>query len=660
MRAAYLVLAIYIGGFAAAQTNRSLSDLALSSPPVIDGVIAEGEWAEAKIADGFVDIFSGAATPYATRFHVGTTADALWIAAVCTDPNPSGLQATEYRRDASLEGNDRIIVYLNLFNSHSEQDANEFEIGAGGGMTAEFAGGRASKREWQGEWDAKAKITADGYIIEVRIPWRILASPGGGVRDIEVNFGRYISRTQQAVLWSNIGPDERLERNGTLQDVTLPTPEAASQLSLLPYQVVGYDGERDSHVFDTGFDVRYQVGTRATLLGTVNPDFRNLENAILGLSVSRFERLADERRPFFVEGGDYFGLGGMSVRLLAPQRIGAFDAGAKFFGKLSDADVLSALATVRFDHETNAVVRYRRTWDARSSLTAGVASHDDSAAGISNLAAHVDLTLGGPRWSFDTYLSASTDSEAGSGNRMDFDANYSDGIVSGHVGWQQISSDFLPRIGFAPRRGFEGWNGRISYERQFATGPMIEFDAGFFAMLTEREGSGGTYLDLFEGEMGVDLRNGLSVGVGATYLNFLGARDEIIGIGIAYPNNDPYRSIEVGVNVGRIEGDGYRSIEVGGNYRFASRLSLGASAEFSWLGDEFEEQHVLAASYEISSFQSIAGRAVYQDGELNWYLSFRHSGNLGAEYYVILGNPNSDSFASRLVLKAVFPFEIRF
>ena len=36
------------------------------------------------------------------------------------------------------------------------------------------------------------------------------------------------------------------------------------------------------------------------------------------------------------------------------------------------------------------------------------------------------------------------------------------------------------------------------------------------------------------------------------------------------------------------------------------------------------------------------------------------SGNLGNEYYVILGDPNAPTFRARLTLKAVFPLSFGF
>ena len=47
--------------------------------------------------------------------------------------------------------------------------------------------------------------------------------------------------------------------------------------------------------------------------------------------------------------------------------------------------------------------------------------------------------------------------------------------------------------------------------------------------------------------------------------------------------------------------------------------------------------------------------ANFQLGRMTWYASYRQSGYAGAEYYVILGDPNADRFTERLMAKAVLP-----
>ena len=71
-------------------------------------------------------------------------------------------------------------------------------------------------------------------------------------------------------------------------------------------------------------------------------------------------------------------------------------------------------------------------------------------------------------------------------------------------------------------------------------------------------------------------------------------------------------------------------------------------------------QLITSANWDISKDQSISGRAVYSGNDWNGYLSYRKSGGYGAEYFVILGDPNAETFRSSVIVKAVYPFEIKY
>jgi hypothetical protein len=68
---------------------------------------------------------------------------------------------------------------------------------------------------------------------------------------------------------------------------------------------------------------------------------------------------------------------------------------------------------------------------------------------------------------------------------------------------------------------------------------------------------------------------------------------------------------------------------------------------------------ILGANYDLGRDMSISGRMVRNGRDTNAYLAFRKSGNRGAEYFVIFGDPNARKFETALVIKAVFPFELK-
>jgi hypothetical protein len=116
---------------------------------------------------------------------------------------------------------------------------------------------------------------------------------------------------------------------------------APGRAELLPY-VVGRssnvpatagDPFSTPHAMDgrVGFDGRVLVASNLTLNATINPDFGQVEVDPAVVNLTDFETSLDERRPFFVEGAGYFGLGGLScffcsrvssLSMLATRRIG--------------------------------------------------------------------------------------------------------------------------------------------------------------------------------------------------------------------------------------------------------------------------------------------------------------------------------------------------
>ncbi|MGI8924810.1 MAG: carbohydrate binding family 9 domain-containing protein [Fimbriimonadales bacterium] len=654
MRFSLSMILTFVATLSLAQ-NREIPGKELTKPPVIDGVISEVEWAEAAESGGFVDPVTGKETEFDTKVLAGYDSSNIYFAVKATDPSPNLIRMSEYRRGADMEGDDKIVVVINPYGTFREEDFSEFEVNPRGAARADFAGGRASKREWEGDWEAAGKATASGYEVEIRIPWRILRLPSAGTRNLTFNFGRYIARKQQELFWANLGTQERFELSGIWKDVKVPAVQTGSVIQALPYQVAGL--AEDGHIFNTGVDLRYQVGSQITTLATINPDFANVESAVLGIEFSRFERLADERRPFFVEGSSFFGIGGMSARLFAPQRIGQIDFGAKGFGQITANDSIGALVTGRLGEETAGVFRYRKTFGPRASINAGYVGFDDPEG--HNHAYGIEAYYDGPRWGGDLIFSQTDDELVGVGSRLDADITYGDGTLFAFGGWQRISEDFLPRLGFAPRKGFQGFSMFAGYEKEWRSGPFRHFEIGAEFVDRLKENGNGVFERGQAASISFSQRNGLFYGVDFENFNFEGDIVRVAGFGIGYPSDDPNHRIEMGGNVGEVEGEDYHDVALSATYRFPNRLTTSAALQFVRETGQNEFQHIFGATYELSEFRSVSGRAIVGDQGVNWYVAFRQSGNLGTEYYLIIGDPRANSFENKVVLKVVTPLTIK-
>jgi hypothetical protein len=183
---------------------------------------------------------------------------------------------------------------------------------------------------------------------------------------------------------------------------------------------------------------------------------------------------------------------------------------------------------------------------------------------------------------------------------------------------------------------------------------------GLEAFKSENLTGGGTYLHSLGFDANVTTRSAWDFDLFYENEEFQGEKAELFGFGIEYPENDPYRNFGIGVTGGTVDGERYSLVGLSANYRFSNRITVTPSFQSELEGGERQTLGIIGLSYEIDRFRSIGGRAVIRDGESNWYLAYRQSGNLGVEWYVILGDPNADSFQRRLIVKAVIPLSLKF
>ncbi len=616
-------------------------------PPTIDGKVTSEEWANMSSATGFVDEATGqAAEP--GEFWVGYDAKFIYFAAkIQTDP--AKVRATEYRENVSLQSDDAVYLAVDPFGTGGQ--LNRFGVNAKGATDIRIAGGRAAKREWLGEILAGGRKTETGYEVEARIPWAIMRLPAPGVRDLRLLVARYDANTQRSTLWVHLP-------NGNSdipfwRGVDLPTSGSNRAIKLLPYFYGGFS--EDDHIANAGLDVKTSLTDRVDAVATFNPDFRNVENQILSLDFSYFERLAGESRPFFVEGGDYFRTS-RDAPLFASQRIRKFDAGFKTFGQITDRTNFAVLNTIDFGERNNFVVNARHQMTDNTGFTGGLTTLAD-AKGSDNTSTFLSFdTAKNGLGIFGQHMS-SRDTTEGSGHRYNTGFFYERSGWEGSLEYVEISPNFFPRLGFAPERDMKGITTSFEYTKPVAKGPIMEWGAGVSARnLTAINGA--QYRRGYDFNTSLTFRDGTDLDIGAAFEKFRGSDDHLYFFSLEHPRGDSYRHWQLDYQTGRIDGQRYDSFSGQVAYRPVERFQLSLTGEEVHHFEKFT-QVILGANYDIGKDMSVSGRAVRRGRDLNAYLAFRKSGSKGAEYYVILGDPNARTFQRALVVKAVFPLELR-
>jgi hypothetical protein len=172
---------------------------------------------------------------------------------------------------------------------------------------------------WDGIWETATSIDADGWNVEMRIPYSQLRFPKHDEYVWGINFARKIERHNEENHWSLVkkGSGIWVSGFGELRGIRDINPPA--RLEILPYVASSAEAlvdepgnpfKKNVNLFGrVGADVKVGLGSNFTLNTTINPDFGQVEVDPAVVNLTQFETFFEEKRPFFVEGSDYFNFG---------------------------------------------------------------------------------------------------------------------------------------------------------------------------------------------------------------------------------------------------------------------------------------------------------------------------------------------------------------
>ena len=163
---------------------------------------------------------------------------------------------------------------------------------------------------------ARPPSTADGWIVEMRIPFNQIRFPKKDEYVWGVNFRRVIKRKNETASFSWVPKNEQafVSKFARLEGLSGIGP--GTHVEITPY-VTGqgqFRPEEPGNPFETGrksignagFDVKLGLSGNLTLDATVNPDFGQVEVDPAVVNLSAYETFYEEKRPFFIEGASIF------------------------------------------------------------------------------------------------------------------------------------------------------------------------------------------------------------------------------------------------------------------------------------------------------------------------------------------------------------------
>jgi hypothetical protein len=242
------------------------------------------------------------------------------------------VQAPVGRRD-NVREMEHLAVSLDTY--HDRRTAYTFVVTASG-VRGDWYHPRDDERAQESSfdpvWQAAARVDADGWTAELRIPFSQLRFTGTGAQTWGVNFQRWVASRNEDDLWAPVPQNVRAwpSRFGTLAGIdgvrptrrveVLPYAAQASRVNAAHHPANPFDDGRNLTT-RVGGDVKVGLGPNLTLDATVNPDFGQVEADPAVVNLSAFEINFPERRPFFIEGAPLLRGGGNNY--FYSRRVGA-------------------------------------------------------------------------------------------------------------------------------------------------------------------------------------------------------------------------------------------------------------------------------------------------------------------------------------------------
>lgn len=328
---------------------------------VLDGRLDEPEWRLVEPVTRFVQTepLDGAPASERTEVHVLYDEDALLVGARLHDSSGS-VKKRLGRRDTYLTDSDWFYVMLDTHHDHIT--AVQFSVNPAGVKRDELTSGGRGDVSWNAVWDAAVTVDSAGWTVEMRIPFSQLRFGSAPVQTWGIQLSRRIHRLQENSVMAHTPRSERggVARYGHL--VPLESLGQGRRFELQPYTLARaeYVEAPEGNPFRTGsdlfggvgLDVKYRATSSMTLDATINPDFGQVEVDPAVVNLTAFETSFDEKRPFFVEGGDIFSFGAGSGEIARrgiyySRRIGRAPQGsnrsdARFTDRPDAATILAA------------------------------------------------------------------------------------------------------------------------------------------------------------------------------------------------------------------------------------------------------------------------------------------------------------------------------
>ena len=302
-------------------SDKTIEAVRLTGKITIDGILSEDIWKR----PGFDEFYQqepheSEKASLRTEVWLAYDDDAIYYAAKYYDSDPDSILARLVRRDFVWgDPSDGTVLYLDSYGD--KRNGYFFYVNAAGTLADGLLENDSKQTDltWDAVWEGVPHIDADGWSVEIRVPFSQLRFKKSDLQVWGVNVERYISRKAETAMIAFTPRNENgfASRFPSLTGIKGVSPK--TKVELLPYitakaEYVGHDKENPfnpGHRYTpgVGIDIRSSLGSSLTLNATVNPDFGQVEVDPATVNLTDVETVFQEKRPFFTEGVNIFRFG---------------------------------------------------------------------------------------------------------------------------------------------------------------------------------------------------------------------------------------------------------------------------------------------------------------------------------------------------------------
>ena len=419
-----------------------------------------------------------------------------------SDPNPSKIRAPYGDRDNVASYTDYGGIILDTRNDGKTgilllANPRGIQYDA---VTDDTTGNEDSSPDFY--WESEGRITKDGWVLEMRVPFSSLRYPKGNPQTWAILLYRNYPRDFRYQLFS-----AKLPRGGNCfvcRSNVLTGLEglpSGGKLIVAPYITGKEQGEPRGDLgtdfvnkpirVDGGGDVKWTPNENTALDGTLNPDFSQIESDVAQIAANqRFALFFPEKRPFFLEGIELFST---PVQAVYTRTITSPRWGARATGKLGQTAYTVLVTQDRGGGQAILPGPNGSSFadqDFRSIVAIGRVRHDIGRSFVSLLGTDREVEGGGHNRVFgpdfqwratpsDTVTGQLLFSHTKTPDRPDLAAEWNGRTLSGHAGdiwyahssstwdwyteYKDFSDGFRADDGFVPQVGFRENYGEVGY-----------------------------------------------------------------------------------------------------------------------------------------------------------------------------------------------------